>query len=141
MRITLGPFSRVDDLRARLRELGGAIYGTKQELWTRLQKAEAQAARDREVAKALAARREEEMRGEVTPAAVKAPPAPDEPSEAEKMAHYLTHLPPAKWCWVCIMSRAQQDPHSAVLWTSRAVEFPLVQFDFCYFKSDLSIQD
>ena len=39
------------------------------------------------------------------------------------------------------MSRAQQDPHSAVSWTGRAVEFPLVQFDFCYFKSDLSIQD
>eukprot|EP00975_Prorocentrum_lima_P004730 1028723-Prorocentrum_lima.AAC.1 len=67
-------------MRSRLKELGAAIYGTKQELWTRLQKAEAQAKRNREIAEALARRREEEMKGEVTPATVRQPPAPDEPT-------------------------------------------------------------
>ena len=36
----LGPDSRVEALRARLRELREAIYGTKNELWVRLSKAE-----------------------------------------------------------------------------------------------------
>ena len=140
-RIALDSSSRVDDMRARLKELGSAIYGTKEELWARLVKSEAQAKRDREVAEALAQRREEEMRGEVTPAPVRSPPQPGEPTEAERLAHYLTHLPPAKWCKFCMMGRAQQDPHRSVSWEARSVEFPLVQFDFCYFKSDLSIQD
>ena len=52
-RIALSQFSRVDDMRARLKELGSAIYGTKDELWSRLVKAEAQARRDREVAEAV----------------------------------------------------------------------------------------
>ena len=42
----LGPNSRVDLLRARLKELHQPFYGTKEMLWTRLKNAEVQHRRD-----------------------------------------------------------------------------------------------
>ena len=36
----LPPTAPVETLRRRLRELGGAIYGTKQQLWKRLERCE-----------------------------------------------------------------------------------------------------
>ena len=44
----LGPDSRVDIMKGRRRELGLPIYGTRQELWTRLAKGEAKAKVDAE---------------------------------------------------------------------------------------------
>ena len=50
----LGPRSHVDTLKARLRELREPIYGTKQQLWVRLQKAETKVLADKEEMRILA---------------------------------------------------------------------------------------
>ena len=42
----LGPASRVVNRRARLKELGAAIGGTKQQLWERLVRAEAKSKKE-----------------------------------------------------------------------------------------------
>jgi len=124
----LAPGSRVDLLRARLKELNQAIWGTKQQLWTRLSKAEAQKKADDERIKELRLRQEARASGHgsvpVTTLVV-----PKSPTREERELHDLTHCPPAAWCEECILGGGQSKPHDSVLADERSPQ-PLVLFDF-----------
>ena len=43
-----------------------------------------------------------------------APAIPQEPTDEERMKHYLTHQPYAQWCEFCIANRAREDVHQRV---------------------------
>ena len=58
--------------------------------------------------------------------------SPDQPTPQERAEHNLTHLPFRSWCKQCIQSKSKSDAHPRQQRNSKA---PVVQFDFCYFKS------
>ncbi|CAK0831771.1 unnamed protein product, partial [Prorocentrum cordatum] len=60
----LGPGTRVDLLRACLRELGGAVYGAKKELWTHLFQCEHKRKQDLEFKKAVEERYRQQVDGQ-----------------------------------------------------------------------------
>ena len=131
--------SRVLDMRARLRELGAPIYGDKPTVWRRLKAAEEREIRESEIREAYQRQREAEYQsaeaGERQPPP-REPAVPGEPSDLVKKAHYLTHLPPAPWCAICIRGRGPVTAHQSIDWQHRAQGPPLTQIDFAYMKSD-----
>ena len=58
--------------------------------------------------------------------------SPDQPAPQERAEHNLTHLPFRSWCKQCIQNKSKSDAHPKQQRNSKA---PVVQFDFCYFKS------
>ena len=58
--------------------------------------------------------------------------SPDQPRPQERAEHNLTHLPFRSWCKQCIQNKSKSDAHPRQQRNSKA---PVVQFDFCYFKS------
>ena len=58
--------------------------------------------------------------------------SPDQPTPQERAEHNLTHLPFRSWCKQCIQNKSKSDARPRQRRNSRA---PVVQFDFCYFKS------
>jgi hypothetical protein len=78
--VVLRADSRVEDLRARLKELGAPIYGDKKTLYARWLAAERKRARDIEVARALVEQRlqGEEAEGQAAPREMRAPGEPSE---------------------------------------------------------------
>merc|ERR1712015_171420 len=93
----LWPGSRVDLPRARLKQLGEPIYGTKEVLWTRLSKAES-ALKARQDALREAAARHEAMAAGAPGVEPRVVPGPAAPSHHEGEKHMVTHTPPAPWC-------------------------------------------
>ena len=65
---------------------------------------------------------------------VRAVPEPRVPTDAEKLAHRMTHLLPAAWCDVCVESRGRDAPHTQALLEERLTEpldeIPLAQLDY-----------
>ena len=106
----LGPQSRVDLLRHRLRQLGEAIWGTKEQLWQRLLKAENKRAQ-RELEEKYLRDRRQEIEGSTAPVPPRTMPGPQPPSEEARAEHELTQLPPQPWCVFCRMGRAHDEPH------------------------------
>ena len=124
----LGPDSRADLLRARLKELGEKVWGTKQILWTRLQKAEKRKEIEIAAAKAAEDHAERQALGKA-PADVKGVPAPVAPSKAERERHELTHTPEEPWCEECVMGEGVEKPHEK---TTSESSVPLVVFDYAF---------
>ena len=58
--------------------------------------------------------------------------SPDQTTPQERAEHNLTHLPFRSWCKQCVQNKSKADAHPKQQRNSRA---PVVQFDFCYFKS------
>ncbi len=58
--------------------------------------------------------------------------SPDQPTPQERAEHNLTHLPFRSWCKQRIQNKSKSDAHPKQQCNSKA---PVVQFDFCYFKS------
>ena len=58
--------------------------------------------------------------------------SPDQPTPQERAEHNLTHLPFRSWCKQCIQNKSKSDAHPRQQRNSKA---PVIQFDFCYFKS------
>ena len=58
--------------------------------------------------------------------------SPDQPTPQERAEHNLAHLPFRSWCKQCIQNKSKSDAHPRQKRNSKA---PVVQFDFCYFKS------
>ena len=58
--------------------------------------------------------------------------SPDQPTPQGRAEHNLTHLPFRSWCKQCIQNKSKSDAHPKQQRNSKA---PVVQFDFCYFKS------
>ena len=56
--------------------------------------------------------------------------APAEPTPQERAEHELTHLPFWSWCPTCVANKGRADNHP-----KQTSKMPVVQFDFCYFKT------
>ena len=51
------------------------------------------------------------MEGATDPAVPKTMKGPAAPTESERTAYEMTHLPPAAWCETCISARGIESPH------------------------------
>eukprot|EP00969_Alexandrium_andersonii_P372613 15482122-Alexandrium_andersonii.AAC.1 len=102
----------VRHLRARLKELGGAVWGTKQQLHKRLLECEAIADRNIQLRQDLEARADE-IRENAVPEEAQHLDLPEAPSEAVRLRHNLTHLPAAPWCMWCVLGKSLANPHRA----------------------------
>ena len=101
--------SSVYKLRAKCVELGRAVWGTKQQLYERIQVAEKlKRKRDNEIDRIKQAAADT-AKGIST---AKVLPVPEMPSEEEQRKHELTHLPTARWCTICQMGKASPRPTS-----------------------------
>ena len=56
--------------------------------------------------------------------------APKQPTQEERAEHALTHLPFRSWCPTCVANKGRADNHP-----KQKSKMPVVQFDFCYFKT------
>jgi len=99
---SLGPNSRIDELQARLAQLGEAGYVKKQTLWTSLVNAEESHRVRREFLEAQRLRQESMSRGEA-PADVKEAKDVLEPSAEERARHELAHIPAQPECTWCTL--------------------------------------
>ena len=97
----LHPSSGVKEMRARLKEPGAAIYGTKEELWTRLSKAESAQKAHCEHLEELRERHQKAAEGQPSIAA-RTVAAANQPSAEERAMHDMLHMMPAAWCESCI---------------------------------------
>ena len=61
---------------------------------------------------------------------------PNEPTEAERLAHNRTHIPFADWCESCVRGRGRDDPHRARQDHVEGNPIPVVQCDYCFFKAE-----
>ena len=128
--MSLTPFDRVEDMRARLRELGWPVHGVKQDVYRRLLAAEKEekkrVQKEREARDDIAARHGDLVREghEV--------PRPAMPTADEIARHNLTHLPSATWCEHCVRGKGKEAAHFRRPEKERAV----VQMDFSYLKAD-----
>ena len=57
-------------------------------------------------------------------------PQPAQPTAQERAEHELTHLPFRSWCPTCVANKGRADNHPR-----QRSKMPVVQFDFCYFKT------
>ena len=55
---------------------------------------------------------------------------PAKPTQQERAEHELTHLPFRNWCPTCVANKGRADNHP-----KQTSKMPVVQFDFCYFKT------
>lgn len=133
--VELGPNSKVKDMKRRLRELHAPVWGSKEILWERVQQHEAQLKSRREVAEQLQ-RREEAINRD--PESARVPieiTSPSPPTDEEREAHSLTHLPFAPWCEICLRSRTRDNPHRSMPKEEEATALvgpvlPLVSMDW-----------
>ena len=109
----LGPDSRVDELRDRLKTLRKPIYGTKAEMYNRLVAAESEAELLRRERDWLEQRTLELREGQ-GPIEIMSAEIPEKPSEAEQEKHNLAHLPPVPWCEICLLARSTAAPHATI---------------------------
>ncbi|CAE7848057.1 RE1 [Symbiodinium necroappetens] len=126
----LTPFDKVEKLKARLKELGKPRYGTKAELWSRLEKAEKEHMKTQRQHQ----ERQRKLREGVAEP-VEAPPGPQEPTPEQRAQHELTHLPPEPWCEHCIKGRAIDTAHRQVPLELKATN-PRVEVDYSFIKVD-----
>ena len=127
-------------MRARLRQLGAAIYGTKDELYLRIVSAERQRRRDEQIAKATEDRRRD-LQAAQAPAVPRGLTGPREPTQEEREQRSLTHLPYQSWCSFCVLSKTRADPHQRIPWEDREDGPPQVQLDFMFLKASCELQD
>jgi len=126
--VALGPNSRVEILRGRLKELKEPIWGVKQVLWNRLAKAEIRVLEEQKERELLEQRHELRIAG--IPVDVHEVPAPRQPTPQERARHELTHTPPEKWCEECVMGQDAEDAHKNFASEDRVI--PMLYFDFAY---------
>ena len=109
----LHPHSRVEDLRARLRQFYVPVYGTKATLWARLQVEEKERLKNDGVQAELERRERELSEGVVVvrpgPLMI---PGVVMPTAQEIASREITHLPPKPWCESCQRGRANDKPHA-----------------------------
>ena len=128
----------VAKMKARLKELKCAIYGTKEQLHARLMLAEARKAVEDKTLVELERRHQQLAEGSLGREAAVLP-VPQMPSEEEVKTHNLTHLPPQRWCITCQLARSNDAPHELVPVDHQ--EKPRVETDFMYMKTDGTISE
>eukprot|EP00971_Amphidinium_carterae_P176947 3508620-Amphidinium_carterae.1 len=108
----VGPHHTVVQLRARLQELRAPTWGPKALLLNRVREYEEKRRKEHAEQQALARRHDARLREErVLPAAPVSLREPVQPTEAERQAHLLTHMPTASWCETCVAAKAKSTPH------------------------------
>lgn len=132
--------SPVEAIRARLKELKGRVYGKKEVLWNRLQGLELEKI-EKDKHRAQFQQRAEDLRAGRIPLAPTTVAVPEQPTEEERKAHMLNHLPSAPWCIHCQMGKGKASPHKLQLIESKDAKIPRVQCDYMQVKSDESPDD
>ena len=128
--------SPVEDMRKRLRELRAPVWGTKTQIWRRLLEREAIERRHLEDQTLLDRRRD--LENAIDPTVPRTLKGPDAPTESERTAHEITHLPPASWCETCVLGRGIETPHvrhTTPVTTSERDERPIIAIDFALSKA------
>eukprot|EP00971_Amphidinium_carterae_P104207 2063755-Amphidinium_carterae.2 len=122
--------SRVKDMKERLRELSESTHGTKDVLWSRLQKCERILKEKMEMQNTIRMRQQARIEGtDVEDASTV--PIPDTPSEFVRQQHELTHTPAVPWCEACVLGQAGEHPHSLVPFEKKQ-GLPIVVFDYAF---------
>ena len=122
--------SPVDDKRMRLRELRAPVWGTKVQKWRRV--LERKAIERRHLNEdALLDRRRRDLESAVDPTVPKTLKGLDAPTESERTAHEITHLPLAE---TCILRRGIEAPHVRLTPLERD-ERPIIAVDFSVKKA------
>ena len=135
-------WSKVADLRARLKELDEPIYGDKHTLWKRLQKAEAQLNARRASARDYQEKHSERQQAlrEGRGGDVEMVPLPVGPTDEEREKHNVTHLPPAAWCEFCVRGHGMDDPHRRRTTEQKLAENHF-ELDYSFLKTDTSLAE
>ena len=128
----LRPHSRVEEMRARLRQLSAPIWGTKAILYARLVEYEAKAEAEKALREKRAADIDERI-GERAPAMARPLALPPAPSDQERREHEITHFPARVWCQFCVLGKATQQAHRPVLPHEREHGGAEVQMDYAFF--------
>ncbi|CAK0790198.1 unnamed protein product, partial [Prorocentrum cordatum] len=133
--IVLHPSSRVEDMRARLKEMGQPIYGRKDELWARLSDAERRLTAHHLKMKELERRHDESVQGgpTIAPREVAGPAAP---TDEERAAHELLHLTRAPWCEACVRGNETTKPRKTLTFDQKDTGKAQITLDFCYLKTN-----
>ena len=132
--------SSVEVMRAWLKQHQSAVYGTKQQLFSRILLRNHVLLKEEVIANELAKQLEERREGQpLMP--VMALPTPRQPSKAERDEHELTHAKFAPWCEFCIMGKGPAAAHRAVTVEDREPSGPRFEFDFAHMKADGSFFD
>ena len=101
--VRLGPDSSARELRAGCQQLGLGLSGSKNVLYRRLVAHSKKRALEDSMALEHAAKpHEQQPRGE---------PVPEQPTDAQRAEHELTHVPFKKWCSYCASCRSRRDAH------------------------------
>eukprot|EP00971_Amphidinium_carterae_P236947 4702704-Amphidinium_carterae.1 len=138
--VVLGPAAKVREMRDRLRILRQPVYGTKEELYSRLLKAEAEEEMRRRERDWIEARSKE--LADHPPA--REPPhhlrIPEMPDEKEVQAHLdRQHLPPAPWCVLCLAGRSAAAAHYRI--PPPEVLAPRIEMDFNYYTENCNLME
>ena len=102
--LVVTPNSPIKQLRDACKWLGISQAGSKQRMFSRIQKA-----RDQAIKRSMVEAAQEQYKRdvpEVNPVAI-----PPQPSEKERSDHMLTHTPFQPWCEHCVMSRSRANQH------------------------------
>lgn len=134
-REVLHPDSKVEVMRARLRELDQPIYGTKEALWTRLSRAERVNREHQEKIAELRLRHQQavEEGPQIAPRMVA---GPNEPTPEEREAHNLLHMTQAAWCESCMRGNQTTKPHRNLTYDQKEIGASKILLDFAYLKTD-----
>eukprot|EP00971_Amphidinium_carterae_P040071 786750-Amphidinium_carterae.1 len=127
--LTIG--AKVSEMKERLRELSQPVYGSKDQLWARLQKAERISREKVHVQRQIRRRQEERLVGRGGGEDVRPVGVPDLPPLFERRQHELTHTLAAPWCEACILGQGSEHPHTLVPFELRDGP-PLVAFDYAF---------
>jgi len=122
-------------MKQELKDRGRPSYGTKRQLWRRLVEDEAAAKRERYVQEELQRQLDTRREGQIVPTGIPLPQV-KQPTQAERDAHMITHLPPQPWCEDCVMGRGTTAPHRRVEAEHKDQGRPLIEMDLYHMKSD-----
>eukprot|EP00971_Amphidinium_carterae_P255248 5067022-Amphidinium_carterae.1 len=66
-------------------------------------------------------------------------PGPETPSELERAQaaqHELNHIPSKRWREYCQLGKGAAEPHKVLLESERERGAPVLELDYCFFKSE-----
>ena len=101
-------------------------------MWRRLLEREAIERRHLEDQTLLDRRRD--LENAIDPTVPRTLKRPDAPTESERTAHEIAHLPTTPWCETCVLGRGIETPHVR-LSTSECDERPFIAIDFAMSKA------
>ena len=128
--LVVTPTSPIKLLRDACRWLSISQAGSKQRMFSRIQRA-----RDLAIKRSMVEVAQEQFRQDMPE--VKSVPIPPQPNAKDKADHMLTHTPFQPWCEFCVMSRsrANQHPHTSDPAQDAQREHPTVQCDFLFMEA------